>query len=766
MKFLSIKTKLITLFTLFLAVNSVFIYLFFPSTIRDQAIQSRIDKANAIVAMTAFSISHALQERDLFTIDETFQNARHNPDVEYIVVIDDSGRVFTSYAKVKADIGRYKQTPRGGALTEQGDVFRTVTPVHDRGRLLGHLYMGFSLRQVLTDIRWSKTTIALVSLLMFIVGTIVVHRISIFATGSLRHMVQTAERIAKGDLKRRASISSNDEVSYLARSFNQMVDRLESARREMENLNKTLEGRVKERTRELLIENAERKQAEEKIREQAALLNISQDAIIVRNLDDTVAFWSRGAELLYGWESDQVVGQLASDILQTKTSEKFREANETLLAKGEWRGEMRQVTKDAREIMVEGRWTLVRDISGNPKSVLMVNTDITEKKVLEKQFLRAQRVESIGTLAGGIAHDLNNVLAPILMSVEVFRSKFTDEASQRMLGSLENSARRGAEMVKQVLTFARGVEGERMTLQPKHLIKEMQSIVTETFPKSIEIHTRVTKDALTISGDATQLHQVLLNLCVNARDAMPDGGILTLALDTHIVDAAMAGMHAGASPGPHVVISVSDTGCGISSDVIDNIFDPFFTTKEVGVGTGLGLSTVLSIVKSHDGFITVNSEVGKGSEFQIYLPAAQTDEAKKTAREASTMPSGKGELILIVDDEAAICQITKTTLESFGYQTITANDGTEGVALHAKHHDRIKVIITDMMMPMMSGPEMIRTIRSTDHEVRIIATSGLSSGYAGLNEDYIDAILPKPYTADRLLGILRELLETETERAS
>ncbi len=766
MKFLSIKTKLITLFTLFIAANSVFIYLFFPSTIRDQAIQSRIDKANAIAAMTAFSISHALHKKDLFIADETFQNARQNPDVEYIVVMDDSGDVFASFSKVKADIGLFKQTPREGALNKQGDVFRTFVPVHDRGRIIGHLYMGFSLRQVLADIRWSKTTIGLMSLLMFIVGTIVVHRISIFATGSLRHMVQTAERIAKGDLKRRASVSSNDEVSYLAQSFNQMVDRLESTRREMENLNRTLEGRVKERTRELLLENAERKQAEEKIREQAALLNISQDAIIVRNLDDTVAFWSRGAELLYGWESAEVIGQLTSDILQTQTSEKFREANETLLAKGEWRGEMRQITKDAREIMVEGRWTLVRDINGNPKSVLMVNTDITEKKILEKQFLRAQRVESIGTLAGGIAHDLNNVLAPILMSVEVFRTKFTDEASQRMLGSLENSARRGAEMVKQVLTFARGVEGERMTLQPKHLVKEMQNIVSETFPKSIDIQTHVPQSVLTISGDATQLHQVLLNLSVNARDAMPDGGILTLAVETCVVDTAMADMHEGASPGTHVVISVSDTGCGISQDVIHKIFDPFFTTKEVGVGTGLGLSTVLSIVKSHGGFISVGSEVGKGSEFRIYLPASQVDEAKKVVRERGEMPSGKGELVLIVDDEAAICQITKSTLESFGYLAMTASDGTEGVSLHSKYRDRIKVIITDMMMPVMSGPEMIRTIRSADHEVRIIATSGLSSGYAGLDEDFIDAILPKPYTADRLLGILHELLETDTERVS
>ncbi|GEM_PF-6927340 len=766
MKFLSIKSKLVTLFTLFLAANSVFIYLFFPSTIRDQAIQSKIDKANAIAAMTAFSISPALRTRNLFSADETFQNARQNPDVEYIVVTDDAGIVFASYGRIRADIGLFKQTPFGGAPTEQGDVFRTLAPVHDHGRLIGHLYMGFSLRQVLADIRWSKTTIGLMSLLMFVIGTIVVHRISIFATGSLRHMVQTAERIAKGDLKRRASVSSNDEVSYLAQSFNQMVDRLESARREMENMNRTLEGRVKERTRELLLENAERKQAEEKIREQAALLNISQDAIIVRNLDDTVAFWSRGAEVLYGWTSDEVVGQFAADILQTQTSEKFREANEILLARGEWRGEMRQITKDAREIMVEGRWTLVRDINGSPKSVLMVNTDITEKKVLEKQFLRAQRVESIGTLAGGIAHDLNNVLAPILMSVEVFRSKFTDEASQRMLGSLERSARRGAEMVKQVLTFARGVEGERMTLQPKHLIKEMQSIVTETFPKNIEIHTRVPQDILTISGDATQLHQVLLNLSVNARDAMPEGGTLTLAVDNCIVDSTMADMHEGASPGQHVVISVSDTGCGIAPDVIHRIFDPFFTTKDVGVGTGLGLSTVLSIVKSHGGFITVNSVVGEGSEFHIYLPASQTSESRKSLRDPAVMPFGQSELILVVDDEAAICQITKSTLESFGYQVMTASDGTEGVSLHSKHRDRIKVIITDMMMPVMSGPEMIRTIRSTDHEVRIIATSGLSSGYAGLDEDFIDAILPKPYTADRLLGILHELLETDSKRIS
>ena len=256
---------------------------------------------------------------------------------------------------------------------------------------------------------------------------------------------------------------------------------------------------------------------------------------------------------------------------------------------------------DGCAITVEGHWTLVRDAEGEPKSILCINTDITERKKLETQFLRAQRMESIGTLAGGIAHDLNNVLAPIVMAIEFLKLKNNDETSLEVLNTIETSAHRGADMVRQVLSFARGVEGQRIIVQPKHLMKDIQKIVADAFPKNIDLRINLKPELWNVLGDPTQLHQVLLNLCVNARDAMPDGGRITISADNVTLDKHYAAMHLDARAGSHVVLQVTDAGSGMSPAILEKIFDPFFTTKEVGKGTGLGLSTSQAIVKSHGG---------------------------------------------------------------------------------------------------------------------------------------------------------------------
>ena len=335
-----------------------------------------------------------------------------------------------------------------------------------------------------------------------------------------------------------------------------------------------------------------------------------------------------------------------------------------MLQNGEWQGEIRQTRRDGAEINVESRWTLVRDEKGQPNSILIINTDVTEKKRMESQFLRAQRMESIGTLAGGIAHDLNNVLSPILMAIDMLQMKATDDASRKWLDVLRTNAERGGNMVRQVLSFARGVEGERVALQPKHLIKEIVKILRETLPKSIEINFQIPKDLWIISADATQIHQVLMNLCVNARDAMPEGGSISIKAENVFVDENYARMHLEAKPGRFVMISVSDTGPGMTAEIQSRIFEPFFTTKEMTKGTGLGLSTALTIVKSHGGFINVYSELHKGSQFTLYLPAIDTPGSLDAAALQTDLPLGHGELILVVDDEESIREITRGTLET------------------------------------------------------------------------------------------------------
>lgn len=504
----------------------------------------------------------------------------------------------------------------------------------------------------------------------------------------------------------------------------------------------------------------ERKRAEERLSEQAALLDKAQDAILVRDLEDHILFWNKGAEDIYGWTKEEATGQDARELLYGENLSHIKQAHQLLLEKGEWAGEMRQITKRGEEITVESRWTLVRDDKDKPQSVLIINTNITERKRMEAQFLRAQRMESIGTLAGGIAHDLNNVLSPILLSVEMLRLKLTDEGSQQHLKMLQASAERGADMIKQVLSFARGVQGERIPVQPKYLIKDVVKILNDTLPKSITITSHLPEQLWLISADATQVHQVLMNLCVNSRDAMQGGGQLTLKAENIVVDENYARMHLEAEPGRYVMMTIMDTGIGIPSDTLHKIFEPFFTTKDVGKGTGLGLSTALTIVRSHGGFINVYSEMGKGTQFAFYLPAMEIGTAAQALQAQPALPTGHGELILIVDDEEAIREITKATLETFGYRVLTASDGTEAVALYAERRDEIKVVLTDMMMPFMDGPATIRALQKLNPQVKLIAASGLAANEkaAEAASAGVKTFLAKPYTASKLLTALAEIL--------
>ncbi|WP_230966118.1 PAS domain S-box protein [Nostoc sp. NZL] len=366
----------------------------------------------------------------------------------------------------------------------------------------------------------------------------------------------------------------------------------------------------------------QQKQAEQKIREQAALLDVSTDAILVRNIHNQILFWNKGAERLYGWKAEEAVGKNVLQLLYKDISPQLEDAYLKVMKAGEWRGELRQLTREGKVIILESRWTLIRHDNGQPKSILSVNTEITQQKQLEAQLLRSQRLESIGTLAGGIAHDLNNILSPILMSVQLLQKKLPDSQSQQILQTLENNVKRGANLLKQVLSFARGIEGKQTIVQIQPLMAEIEQIIVQTFPNSIICQIDIPKNLWYVRGDITQLHQVLINLVINARDAMPNGGILRIAAENLVIGEHSAQINIDAKVGSYIAIVVTDTGMGMSSEVQQRIFEPFFTTKEVGKGTGLGLSTVLGIIKSHGGFVNVYSQVNRGTQFSVYLPAS------------------------------------------------------------------------------------------------------------------------------------------------
>jgi len=369
-------------------------------------------------------------------------------------------------------------------------------------------------------------------------------------------------------------------------------------------------------------------------------------------------------------------------------------------------------------------------------------------------------MESIGTLTGGIAHDLNNILAPIMMSIEMLKETAVDPRSQGILETIEGSTRRGADIVRQILSFARGEGGNWVEVQPRHLLKEVENIIKVTFPKNIEWQLLAPRDTWTVLGDPTQLNQILLNLCVNARDAMPDGGILTIKTENRVLDGQYAAMNNQVKAGPFVIISVTDTGTGMSPGILEKIFDPFFTTKEIGRGTGLGLSTVMAIVKSHKGYINVYSEPGKGTTFRVGLPALDSSRLRDEREAVVSLPRGNGETVLVIDDEVSILTITSQTLQAFGYRTLTANNGPAAVVIYAQRQDEIAVVLTDMMMPVMDGRATIHALGQINPAVKIIAASGLNANADATTTGVgVKHFLLKPYTAETLLKTLRTVLD-------
>ncbi len=384
--------------------------------------------------------------------------------------------------------------------------------------------------------------------------------------------------------------------------------------------------------------------------------------------------------------------------------------------------------------------------------------DIGERKRLEAQLLRAQRLETVGRLAGGIAHDLNNILAPMLIGATLLRQNQTDPGACTLLDVIETSAKRGAGIIRQLMTFSRGAEGAREPVRLESFVHDMAVIMRETFPKNIVVRTHFDPDAAMVEADSTQVHQILMNLCVNARDAMPAGGTLTLSVDRAEVDASTVRTHPGAKPGPHVVLGVRDTGTGMPAEHLDRIFDPFFTTKPLGQGTGLGLSVVLGIVKSHGGFIQIDSRVGQGTEFRVLLPASAQSGPAPVPSAAAGLAPGREELILVVDDEERVRSVLRQALETARYRVAEAADGVEALTCYQARRGEVRMVISDVMMPTMDGTALLRAVRALDAGVPLVAITGAEQAArtGELQAIGVCAILPKPFTVEALLQVVQQ----------
>jgi PAS domain S-box-containing protein len=360
---------------------------------------------------------------------------------------------------------------------------------------------------------------------------------------------------------------------------------------------------------------------QQQLREQAALLDLAENAIIVTEMGGIVRYWSKGAERLHGWTQAEVMGKSTKDFLYENLSW-FENAVKILHQRGDWTGDVPKQTKSKGKLLMHTHWTLVRDPDGKPKSVLSISTDITAQRQLEEQFLRVQRMQSIGALAGGIAHDLNNIFSPIMVATEVLAEDLSPEERKKMLNTLAGCAQRGSEMVNRILSFARGTGGAKQSLQPEAIISEVRRLLQMTLPRSIRLKVTIQPQLPPILGNPTQLHQILMNLCVNGRDAMPKGGELHLTAELTSVRSYVTRWELQPISGEFVTLAVKDTGCGMEPAVLEKVFEPFFTTKGPGKGTGLGLATARGIVHNHGGFVEIFTEPGQGTIFKVQLPVA------------------------------------------------------------------------------------------------------------------------------------------------
>lgn len=502
--------------------------------------------------------------------------------------------------------------------------------------------------------------------------------------------------------------------------------------------------------------NALLRQTEQKNREQAELLDKATDAILVCDLNHRILYWNQSAERIYGWKASEVrENDFVPVLFRREAPAQVQEMIKAIREQSEWTGELHQLHKDNRSLLIQCRATLIYDEQGQPKSLLFINTDITEQKQLEEQLLRSQRLESLGILVSGIAHDLNNSLAPVLIGVDVLRT--APDEKENILNMMEKSAKRGADMIRQMLSFARGDDARKTLIRIETLVKEMGKTLVHTFPKNIRCEMKLAEKPWPVSGISTQLYQVLMNLCVNARDAMPMGGALTLAVENTSVDAATAASLSNAKPGNYVCVRVSDTGTGMSSEQLKRIFQPFFTTKIHGKGTGLGLSTSLGILKNHGGFMTVTSKVGQGTDFKFYLPAS-TGVSPQDSPEPD-LPRGNGEQILVVDDEAVVIAVVRTTLENYGYQVLVAENGLEAISSFSGNRDTLDLVILDFAMPLMNGCATAMALRRLQPEVKIIIVGEPEKHSEQVKEKVqINGFISKPVTMGHLLAIVHDVL--------
>ncbi len=762
----AIRIRLALFVSLLLGTISLFIFYYLPYTLEQQALHAIADKAQSIASMTAYNISPALFFGDVKAADEAFHSALQSGDVVYIVARDESGKAFDAHFNGKAGEEAYHEYTSSGHVSADGTVFSTSAPILHNGKKLGTLILGISLNSLKKEIHDSRAAIAILSLVLFIISILVVFTIITITTKPLSDIVETVEQIASGDLSRRAPVATTDEIGHLASSFNLMVDHLTDAQAALEKANKNLEHRVEERTKALQREIIEREQAEEALRasEERYRRFFEEDLSgnFIATVNGRILACNSSFVRIFGFSSVDAV--LASNLRLLFPYETAMDDLFELLRRHRklvyHEAELRRA--DASTLSVIENVIGTFDDEGRLVEVEGYVYDNTSLKKLEDEFRQAQKMESIGTLAGGIAHDFNNILAIIVGYTSLLLGDNTDRGKfQKWVETIRDAAERGSGLVRQLLTFAQKDTVRVDRIDVNDVISDVVKMLAETFPKTITFETNFGRDVKNIYADHSQLHQTMLNLCVNARDAMPDGGVIAIATGT-MEGTTLRQLRSEAQASQYVFIKVTDNGTGINETTRTRIFEPFFTTKERGRGTGLGLAVVYGVMKSLNGFVEVTSEVGQGTTFTLFFPVS---EGVLTEVENIKQPNGKteggNETLLIVEDEEKLVELLQTFLGAAGYHLLSAKDGEEAIELYKRKHQNIAFVLIDVDLPKLSGNEVYLKMKKLNPDVKAVLASGNiePAVLRKMNAEGICGFLPKPYDLGQILRKIREVLD-------
>lgn len=766
----TIRNKFIIIFTLYIGFVSAFIYLYFPIKPSEQALKYAADKAQSITDITAFNVSSTLLLENVIVMEKIINNVKKNRDIVYLIVCDKTENVFSCFNYKTALNADYRFMTCPGPISDNGLIYRTAAPVIHNDKKIGMIFLGMSLENILAETEQNKENIVIISLFIFILGFIVVFFFSMVITRPLKDMVSTVHEISSGDLSKRVSYSSNDEVGTLGVFFNFIVAKLEDYSRELKKLKNELEDKVMRRTRGLAAELNERRRDQEALKKSAEKQRILVDNSLVGiyvTKDHVLQFCNpRFAEIFGYQDAEEIIGKHLRNLLAEDSWPIMAKRANEYGKENKLRYECKGVKKDGTIFAIEIFDTCILN-EGEPviEGILI---DITvrkraeeERKKLEDQFRHTQKMESIGAFAGGIAQDFNNILNTVIGYTELTRDHVHPESNAKFnLDHILSATNRAKEMIKRILTFSQKEEGCRKPILLKHVVDDLVKLMRNTLPTNIKIHQDIEESINPIMANESEIHQMLLNLCTNAEHAMKGkGGILSISLKEIYLEPHDKGGN-NLNPGLYQQITISDTGHGMSPEIMDRMFDPYFTTKKEEENTGMGLAVVHGIVKSCNGDIAVYSNPGEGTTVHIFLPVTPEKPKEDAAGQIVKKPPGRSETVLVVDDEPFIAELNKEILEDLGFHVIMKTGGIEALAAFQAQPDKFDLLFTDQVMPHMTGVQLIKEVKKIRPDIPVILCSGFTDmvNEGNYKTFAVDAFLLKPLLKKELAETINKVL--------